>query len=390
MAIPIVYNLRSMKVRWLTALAAVLGIAGTVGVFVAMLALAHGFKATLVNSGSPENVLIRRAGPYAELDGSVDLDQVNALANEPGVAHNAAGKPLISPEAVMIAGFNLKESHTNANVQVRGVSPIVLEVRPNIKIIEGRFFTPGVAELLIGKNVTSTYEGLDLGSSVPLGGQTWKVVGVFDAGGSAFDSEVWADSRVLNQVYKRPENLYQSVTVRLDSPAAYNQLKDALTADPKLTVEVDRELDYYARQSQVLTTLITVLGGLVAVIMGIGAVIGALNTMYSAVSERSREIATMRAIGFAGSSIAISFVFEALIIAFIGGLLGCLFVLPLNGYTTGTMNMQTFSHMAFAFKVTPPLLVAGIIFALLMGIVGGLPPAIRAARRPIALALREL
>jgi len=195
---------------------------------------------------------------------------------------------------------------------------------------------------------------------------------------------------VLNQVYKRPENLYQSVTVRLDSPAAYNQLKDALTADPKLTVEVDRELDYYARQSQVLTTLITVLGGLVAVIMGIGAVIGALNTMYSAVSERSREIATMRAIGFAGSSIAISFVFEALIIAFIGGLLGCLFVLPLNGYTTGTMNMQTFSHMAFAFKVTPPLLIAGIIFALLMGIVGGLPPAIRAARRPIALALREL
>jgi putative ABC transport system permease protein len=300
------------------------------------------------------------------------------------------GQPLVSPEAVVIAGFNLRTTHTNANVQVRGVSEETLKVRPNIKIIEGRFFQPGLAELVIGKNVESTYEGLEFGKPINFGGQTWNVVGVFDAGGSAFDSEVWADSRVLNQVYKRPENLYQSVTVRLDSPAAYNQLKDALTADPKLTVEVDRELDYYARQSQVLTTLITVLGGLVAVIMGIGAVIGALNTMYSAVSERSREIATMRAIGFAGSSIAISFVFEALIIAFIGGLLGCLFVLPLNGYTTGTMNMQTFSHMAFAFKVTPPLLIAGIIFALLMGIVGGLPPAIRAARRPIALALREL
>jgi putative ABC transport system permease protein len=389
MAIPFVYNLRSMRARWLSAIVAVVGIAGTVGVFCAMLALARGFHATLVTSGSPQNALIRRAGSSAELDGSVSLDQVKVIEDAPGIMREN-GQPLVSPEAVVIAGFNLKSTHTNANVQVRGVSEETLKVRPNIKIVQGRFFQPGLAELVIGKNVESTYEGLEFGKPINFGGQTWQVVGVFDAGGSAFDSEVWADSRVLNQVYKRPENLYQSVTVRLDSPAAYNQLKDALTADPKLTVEVDRELDYYARQSQVLTTLITVLGGLVAVIMGIGAVIGALNTMYSAVSERSREIATMRAIGFAGSSIAISFMFEALIIALIGGLLGCLFVLPLNGYTTGTMNMQTFSHMAFAFKVTPPLLLAGIIFALLMGIVGGLPPAIRAARRPIALALREL
>jgi putative ABC transport system permease protein len=389
MAIPFVYNLRSMRARWLSAIVAVVGIAGTVGVFCAMLALARGFHATLVTSGSPQNALIRRAGSSAELDGSVALDQVKVIEDAPGIMREN-GQPLVSPEAVVIAGFNLRTTHTNANVQVRGVSEQTLKVRPNIKIVQGRFFQPGLAELVIGKNVESTYEGLEFGKPINFGGQTWQVVGVFDAGGSAFDSEVWADSRVLNQVYKRPENLYQSVTVRLDSPAAYNQLKDALTADPKLTVEVDRELDYYARQSQVLTTLITVLGGLVAVIMGIGAVIGALNTMYSAVSERSREIATMRAIGFAGGSIAISFMFEALIIAFIGGLLGCLFVLPLNGYTTGTMNMQTFSHMAFAFKVTPPLLVAGIIYALLMGIVGGLPPAIRAARRPIALALREL
>jgi putative ABC transport system permease protein len=389
MAIPFVYNLRSMRARWLSAIVAVVGIAGTVGVFCAMLALARGFRATLVSSGSPQNALIRRAGSSAELDGSVALDQVKVIEDAPGIMREN-GQPLVSPEAVVIAGFNLKATHTNANVQVRGVSQETLKVRPNIKIIQGRFFQPGLAELVIGKNVESTYEGLEFGKPINFGGQTWQVVGVFDAGGSAFDSEVWADSRVLNQVYKRPENLYQSVTVRLDSPAAYNQLKDALTADPKLTVEVDRELDYYARQSQVLTTLITVLGGLVAVIMGVGAVIGALNTMYSAVSERSREIATMRAIGFAGSSIAISFVFEALIIAFIGGLLGCLFVLPLNGYTTGTMNMQTFSHMAFAFKVTPPLLVAGVIFALIMGLIGGVPPAIRAARRPIALALREL
>jgi putative ABC transport system permease protein len=389
MAIPIVYNLRSMKVRWLTAVAAVLGIAGTVGVFVAMLALAHGFRATLVNSGSPENVLIRRAGSSAELDGSVALDQVQAIEDEPGVAHDD-GKPLVSPEAVMIAGFNLKETGTNANVQIRGVSPIVLKVRPNVKMIEGRFFEPGLAELVIGKNVTSTYEGLELGKTIAFGGQTWKVVGVFDAGGSSFDSEVWADSRVLNQVYKRPENLYQSVTVRLTSADAFNTFKDAVTADPKLTVQVDHEVEYYARQSQVLTTLITVLGGLVVFIMGIGAVIGALNTMYAMVSERSREIATMRAIGFPRFSIVLSFVFEAVVIAFIGGLLGCLSVLKLNGYTTGTMNMQTFSHMAFAFQITPLLLAVGIVFALVMGVLGGVPPAMRAANRPVASALREL
>jgi putative ABC transport system permease protein len=378
-----------MRARWLTAVAAVLGIAGTVGVFVAMLALAHGFRATLVNSGSPENVLIRRAGSSAELDGSVSLDQVQAIENEPGVAHED-GKPLVSPEAVMIGGFNLKETGTNANVQIRGVSPIVLKVRPSVKMIEGRFFEPGLAELVIGKNVTSTYEGLELGKTIAFGGQTWTVVGVFDAGGSAFDSEVWADSRVLNQVYKRPDNLYQSVTVRLAAKDAFNTFKDAVTADPKLTVQVDHEVEYYARQSQVLTQLITILGGLVVLIMGVGAVIGALNTMYALVSERSREIATMRAIGFTQMSIVLSFVFEALVIALIGGLIGCLCVLKLNGYTTGTMNMQTFSHMAFAFQITPLLLLTGILFALIMGLVGGTPPAIRAARRPIAVALREL
>ena len=389
MAIPIVYNLRSMRARWVSAIVAVLGIAGTVGVFLAMLSLARGFHATLVNSGSPDNALIRRAGSSSELDGSVDLDQVHVIQDAPGIARDA-GQPLVSPEVVVIAAFPLIATGTDANVQVRGVSEETLKVRPNVHMIEGRFFQPGLAELIIGKNVQSTYAGLELGKPVMFGGGTWNVVGVFDAGGSAFDSEVWADSRVLNQVYKRPENLFQSVTVRLTSPAAFSELKDSLSADPRVTLEVDREIEYYARQSQVLTTLITVLGSLVAFIMGIGAVIGALNTMYSAVSERSREIATMRAIGFAGSSIAISFVFEALLIALIGGVLGCLFVLPLNGYTTGTMNMQTFSHLAFAFKITPPLLVIGILFALLMGLVGGVPPAIRAANRPIALALREL
>jgi putative ABC transport system permease protein len=242
----------------------------------------------------------------------------------------------------------------------------------------------------VGRNVPSTYAGLELGDTVKFGGGTWNVVGVFDAGGSAFDSEVWSDSRVLAQVYKRPDYIFQSVTARLTSPSALTQLKDTLTADPRMTVQVDRELDYYEKQSQGLTRLITVLGTLVAIVMGVGAIFGALNTMYSAVAERSREIATMRAIGFGAGSITVSFIFEALLIALIGGIVGCLAVLPLNGFTTGAMNFQTFSHLAFAFSVTPALLAGGIIFALLMGLIGGVPPAVRAARRPVAVALREL
>jgi len=389
MAIPILYNLRSMRARWLSAIVAVLGIAGTVGVFVAMLALARGFHATLVDSGSPDNALIRRAGASSEIDGSIPLDQVKVIQDKPGIAREN-GQPLISPEVVVIAAFPMITTGTDANVQVRGVTEEVLKVRRNVHIVQGQFFQPGLAELVIGKNVASTYEGLEMGKPVRFGGGTWQVVGVFDAGGSAFDSEIWTDGRVLNQVYKRPENIFQSATARLTSPAALNELKDSITADPTLTVEVDRESEYYARQSQVLTTLITVLGTVVALIMGVGAVIGALNTMYSAVSERSREIATLRAIGFPGGSIAISFIFEALLIALIGGIVGCLAVLPINGVTTSTLNMQTFSHLAFAFRITPLLLGIGIGFALLMGFVGGAPPAIRAARQPVALALREL
>src|SRR5579862_3244985 len=327
MAIPIVYNLRSMRARWLSAIVAVLGIAGTVGVFIAMLALAQGFRATLVSSGSRDNVIIRRSGSSSEMDSALTLAQIKVIDDKPGVKHEG-DVPLVSPEVVVVAAFPMIATGTDANVQVRGVSDVVLKVRENVRIKEGRFFQPGLAELVIGKNVAGTYEGFGLGKTVNFGGGTWKIVGVFDAGGSAFDSEIWADSRVLDEVYKRPDNIFQSATVKLTSPSAYNTLKDALTTDPQLTVQEDPEVEYYARQSQVLTTLITVLGTLVAVIMGIGAVIGALNTMYSAVSERSREIATMRAIGFGAGSITTSFVFEALYIALIGGLAGCLAVLP--------------------------------------------------------------
>lgn len=389
MAIPLTYNVRSLRVRWTSTIVAVLGIAGTVGVFVAMMSLAKGFQLTLVSSGSPSNAIVMRAGATSEMMSGVNLDQVHVVQDAPGVARGANG-PLISPENVVIAPFPLKTTGTDANVQVRGVSDKVLEVRPTVKIVSGRFFHPGLNELVVGSNVPKSYGGLALGDTVKFGGGTWTVVGVFDAGGSAFDSEVWCDSAVLKDVYKRPASNFQSMTVRLNSPEAFQAFKDSISSDPRLTVQVDRERDYYSKQSQSVTTMITVLGTMVALVMAIGAVFGALNTMYSAVAERAREIATMRALGFGAPSVVTSFVFESLCIALVGGIVGCLAVLPVNGITTGTMNWQTFSHMAFAFRITPPLLVSGIVFALAMGLFGGVPPAIRASRARISVTLREL
>lgn len=389
MAIPIVYNFRSVRARWTSAIVAVIGIAGTVGVFIAMLSLARGFRATLVSSGSEDNAIIMRAGATSEMTGGVTIDTVKVVQDAPGIARGADG-PLVTAEVVMVAPIPLKSTGTDANVQLRGVSKNVLNIRNKFKIIEGRMFQPGLTEVIVGKNANISYTGLTVGNTISLGNLKWKVVGVFDAGGSAFDSEIWCDGHLLGPAYNRPDTFFQSVTVHLASPDSLPQLKDSLTSDPRLNVDVSREIDYYSKQSTRLTRLITVLGGLVAGIMAIGAVFGALNTMYSAVSERGREIATMRALGFGGPSVVFSFVIEALLISFVGALVGCIAVLPLNGLTTGAMNFQTFSHMAFAFKITPELLVKGVVFALVMGVMGGLPPAIRAARRPVALALRAL
>jgi putative ABC transport system permease protein len=388
-AIPLIYNVRSVRARWTSTIVAVLGIAGTVGVFVAMLSLAHGFKATLVASGSPGNALVMRAGSSSEMMGGVTLESVKIIQDAPGIARDSNG-PLVTQEVVGVMPIPLISTGTDANVQIRGVAANVLEIRKFVKISEGRMFQPGLTELVAGKNASKTYSGLTLGNTIDMAGGHWKVVGIFDAGGSAFDSEIWCDSHVLNDILKRPANIFQSVTVHMDSPDSFRALKDSLTADPRLNVDVTREVDYYAKQSTTMTRLITVLGGLVAMIMAVGAVFGALNTMYSAVSERGREIATMRALGFNAYSVVFSFLVEALLISLIGGIVGCLVVLPLNGLTTSTMNFQTFSNLAFAFKITPALLTQGIIFALVMGVVGGLLPAIRAASLPVATALREL
>lgn len=389
MAIPLAYNLRSARQRWLSSLVAVLGIAGTVGVFVAMLALARGFRATVVSSGLPQNVIVQQAGADSEMTSALVLDAVRAIEDAPQVAR-LGSEPLVSPEVVVIAALPLRASGTDANVQMRGVSHRVVGVRSNVRIVEGRFLEPGVYEIVVGRNATVAYAGLDLGARVRIGPGTWTVVGIFDGGGSAFDSEIWADADVLNVNYQRPKGVFQSVTARLASAEDYAAFQEVVTHDPRLRVQAVREPDYYESQSQVVTTLITVLGGLVAIVMGLGAVLAGLNTMYSAVADRAREIAVLRALGFRRRSIVVSFLFESMAISLAGGILGCLLVLPVNGVTTGTINWQTFSHLSFAFRITPDLLGLGLVFAVVIGVLGGLPPSVRAARANVALSLRAL
>jgi putative ABC transport system permease protein len=389
MAIPIIYNLRSVRVRWVSSVVAVIGIAGAVGVFVAMLALAKGFEATLVTSGSPNSVIIRRAGATSEMDTAVSRENARIISDAPGIARGNNGEPLVSGEVVVVAALPLAATSTNANIQLRGLTETALKAREILKISEGRFFKPGVAELVVGKNVRTTVAGMQLQAKPRFGGREWEVVGILDGAGSAFDSEIWCDVTLLQQSFDRPENIFQSVTVKLE-PGAMQKFKDAITTDKRLDVQVDTERDYYAKQSTVLSMLIRVLGFLVAFVMGIGAVFAALNTMYAAVAARAREIATLRALGFGPASVIVSFVFESVLIALIGGVIGCIAILPVNGLTVSTLNFQTFSQLAFAFQITPLLLIAGLSFAFVMGLIGGLLPAIRAARLPVATALREL
>jgi putative ABC transport system permease protein len=390
MAIPVSYNVKSIVSRWPSTLVAVLSIAGTVGVFIVMLAMAQGFRSTLVTSGSPQNALILRGGANAEMMSVVMLDQARVLADAPGVARSQSGDALVSAEVLVIGAFPLASSGSDANVQIRGVSPRALEVRPDIRIVQGRFIESGLTEIVVGRNVPGAYRGFDLGSTVEFGGGRWTIVGVFDAGGSAFDSELWCDASVLNQIYNRPENVFQSATVRLASTDDFQKFKDAVTSDPRLTFDVYREATFYTEQSRMISKIIRVLGFLVAGIMAVGAVFAALNTMYSAVAARSAEIGTLKALGFTPVNIVASFLVESMLIALAGGAIGCLAALPFNGFTTGTLNWASFSYLAFSFRVTPVILAFGIAFSLLMGVVGGLPPAVRAARVPVIVALREM
>ena len=388
--IPIRYNLRSMKARITPTLVAVFGIAGVVAVFLAMLSMSRGFLETVKTAGAPDNAIVLKAGSQSEMQSFMPLADAKLIADSAGVRRDEEKNPLVSMEIVRGGAFVRLDNGMQQNVSMRGVAGKPFHVHEKIKLARGRMFTPGLAEFVVGKSVAASYNNLQLDSRVSFGGITWTVVGIVDAGNSSFDSAIWCDAALLKQAFKIPFDMYQSIIVKLSSSAEFEAFKSRVAADPRLNVDVERETVFYANQSKGITTLISGLGFLVAFIMGIGAVFAALNTMFAAVGARSSEIATMRALGFRSGNVVLSFLAESMIIAFCGGVAGCLLVLPLNGFTASTFDLASFSMVHFAFMVTPDLMVQGIVFALVMGFFGGLFPALRAARQPIAATLRGM
>jgi putative ABC transport system permease protein len=383
------FGLMSIPQRRGAATATIIGIAGVVAVLVGVLSIAAGFKQAMTVSGSPDAAIVLRSGADSEMVSGLGREATRVIADSPGVARTAQG-PLASAELFVIINLPKRSTGTDANVPLRGVEAAALQVRDNVRIIQGRLFEWGKNEVIVGSGAAREFGGLDVGSTLKVGRYEWPIVGIFSANGGVSESEIWSDARVLQDAYNRGDS-FQSVYVRLNSPGAFQAFKDSLTTNPQLSVKVVRQSEYYAEQSETITRLITTLGFLIAFLMAIGAVFGALNTMYSAVAARTREIATLRALGFGGSAVVVSLMLESLLLALAGGIIGGgLAWLAFNNFHTSTMNWQSFSQIAFAFKVTPELLLRGIVWSALIGLIGGLFPAIRAARLPIAAALREL
>jgi len=382
------YNLRSMVVRKATAAMTAMGIAMVVAVFVMTLAIAQGFSSTLVASGSPQNAMVMRKSATSENVSAVLKSQVPLLEAMPQVARGADGRAVLSPELVVIISLPRIMDDYPANVPLRGVGPKAFEVRDNITFVEGRRFQPGMPEINVGKQAVGRFKGLTLGSDVKFGNTTWKVVGIFTAGDSSFESEVWGDVDLMIPAFQRNE--YTSAIAKLTDPSAFDAFQATVAADPRLELRPQREREYYESQSATTATLIRAFGTFVTVVLSIGAVFGAMNTMYAAVAYRTREIGTLRALGFSRSRIIMAFLAESIALALVGGVIGCVLALPVNGLSTGAMNFQSFSELAFRFRITPGLVAGGMIFSALMGAVGGLLPAIRAARLPVAFSLREI
>jgi putative ABC transport system permease protein len=382
-------NLRTVPRRLGSSAVAIVGIAGVVVVLVAVLSIAEGFSAAMRGSGSTDTALIMRSGADSEMTSGLGGSEVDIVKQAPGIKRNGQ-EVAASAELYVILDQPKKSTGTGANVPLRGIEPTAMKVRDTAKIIEGRMLQFGTNEVVVGRAASGQFSGLDVGSVIHSGQNVWKVVGIFDTGGSVAETEVWCDAKVLQGAYRRG-NSYQSVLAKLDSSAAYDEFKDWVTANPQLNVQVKRESEYYETQSRSLTTLIRTIGFAIAGLMGIGAVFGAILTMYTAVATRAREIATLRALGFNTFAVLVSVLVESMALALLGGLIGGLAAyVGFNGYQTSTINFQTFSQVAFAFRVTPSLLALGLIYAMVMGLIGGLLPAIRAARLPIASALREL
>lgn len=383
------FGMRSLPQRKGSSAAAVLGIMGVVAVMVGVLSIAQGVLKTMESSAGDTNAIVLRSGADSEMMSGLGGEETRLISEAPGIARDDSGA-LASPELFVVINLPMRSTGTDANVPMRGVQAAAMVVRDRFKLVEGRMFEWGLNEVIVGTGARDQYSGLDIGSSIEVGKEQWPVVGIFEADGGLSESEIWVDAAVLQPAYRRG-NSYQAVYVKLNSRDAFDEFKDSLTSDPRLNVKPMRESEYYDSQSTTVYNMITGLGTIIAIIMGLGAVFGALNTMYTAVSSRTREIATLRALGFNSGPVVISVVTESLLLAMVGGLIGAgLAWLAFDGFRAATLNWASFSAITFAFDVNIKLLAQGIIFAMLIGLIGGLFPAIRAARQPVAQALREL
>jgi len=386
MKIPIIYNIRSLRQRPASTLTTALGMALVVAVFIAMNALANGFRAALVSTGSVENVIVLRKGAQQEMNSGIGRQNASIIGGFPFVAAGADGLPMISPETFVVVPLDRRNQGGMANVVVRGVSSRAFEVRKGIAIVAGRTFNPGAREVVVGTAFASRFPNSGVGEVLRFGETDWTVVGQFSAEGSSFESEVWGENEQFMPVFRG--EIFQSVTFRMRDATAFDGIKQTLEADPRLTLDAFREREFYASQSTMLATILNFIAIFVASIMAVGAVFGAVNTMYAAVASRGPEIGVLLTLGFRPRSVLASFLLEAVFIAAIGGVLGCLMALPINGLVTSTTNWASFSEVAFAFRITPALMLNGMIFAVVMGLIGGLFPARHAANQKVVEALR--
>ena len=383
------FSMRSLPQRKGSSAAAMLGIAGVVAVMVGVLSIAQGVLQTMESSAADENAIVLRSGSDSEMMSGLSGDDTRIIAEAPGIVRGKDGV-LASPELFVIINLPMRSTGTDANVPMRGVQAQAMVVRDRFKLVAGRMFEWGLNEVIVGTGASHQFVGLDISSEIEVGQEKWPVVGIFEADGGLSESEIWVDAAVLQPAFRRG-NSYQAVYVKLNSSDTFDEFKDALTSDPRLNVKAMREADFYASQSATIYNMITGLGTIIGIIMGLGAVFGALNTMYTAVSGRTREIATLRALGFRAGPVVISVLCESLLLALAGGLIGAgLAWLAFDGYRAATLNWASFSAITFAFDVNVKLLSQGIGFAMIIGLVGGLFPAIRAARQPVAQALRGL
>ena len=382
-------NLRTLPQRMGSSVVAVVGVAAVVLVFAAVLSMGKGFERTMIAAGSDDTAIIMRSGSTSELTSGLSNEQVLIVADAPGVLKDG-DTAMLSAELYVIVDVKKKSTNTDSNVPFRGVQPGAFDVRNGVRLVEGRLFEEGKNEILVGRSAQQEFAGLETGATIQFGQSSWDVVGVFEANGSVSESELWTDVRVLQGAYRRG-NSFQSARVRLQGPDSIEALRTALEEDPRIDPDVMTEKEYYSSQAEPLSRFIRLIGYPLTFLMAIGAIFGALNSMYSSVSVRGKEIATLRALGFGPLSVLLSTMVESTLLALVGGLIGgAIAFLVFNGFQVSTLNGASFSQVVFDFAVTPDLLIDGLKAALIIGVIGGLFPAIRAARLPVAQALREL